>query len=356
MHITDWFSSAWLNAVGQKSTSIVSDGLIGHFDPENSMSFNGIGTTFFNLVDGQLDMALVNGADLHWFSPTEQRPLGLPSYFDLDGTDDYIGPALLGYGYGPELNSFYVDGTEDFTISFWIRPRSIIESGGGYASLGNFAYNSISLGTTLQGHHAVAWPKTPYPEAFQSPGIMPGEYLTYFSVEPDLGGFRIAGPSLIQNPSPNQYKKENSNNLNFEDWQYIAITKKTNGPYGPGDSKITFYINGIECGLMGSTNYQEFGDAMPTITIQANHPISNGEELFLYLGGVYIDLRNFCEEVSNGPVLCDDTNNVFCSSNSFGLILVYNRALKRNELRQNFLATRTTHRYYSPGRGYHQNE
>ena len=70
MHITDWFSASWVDLLGQKSKSIVTDGLIGHFDPSDTDSFDpsvAIGKdesyagTFNNLVAGGEDLTLYNG-------------------------------------------------------------------------------------------------------------------------------------------------------------------------------------------------------------------------------------------------------------------------------------------------------
>ena len=302
MHITDWFSSAWTDKLGQKSTSIVSDGLIGHFDPENPNSYDGEGLTFHNLIGGGLHMELMNGIAFNWYSPAGQIPKGLPCYFESDGTDNYIGPE--GLDYYSESSSFFVDGSADFTISMWINPWTAYDSFGGsntfFSSLGSMTGpHGIGIGAKY-GHHAVAWGRP------ISGGVWDSD-------------FRVSGPLLIAPSS--------SNDLTHLDWQYIAVTKKTNRPYGEGNSKLTFYLNGIET-LMGATSYGEFGDAMPSSRIVGNQ--------YLYVGGCYNTLMNMVQS----------------SQNLFGIILVYNRALKRKELRQNFLATRTTHRYFTPGRRY----
>jgi len=79
--------------------------IMGYWNPEN---FSGIGTTYENSVSGQNDLDLVNGI---YFNSGES-----PKNFELDGTNDYIGP--IGGAYG---SSFKVDITEKWSVCMWVK-------------------------------------------------------------------------------------------------------------------------------------------------------------------------------------------------------------------------------------------
>ena len=106
---------AWLEALTQKS-SIITDGLNGKFDPADSASYNGSGTTWTNLITGDDD-----GGDLYLGNSIAHT--GTPRYFLFDGSDDFVGNvASTGYSDAVEYNLDPSD--PNFTISFWFYSKS----------------------------------------------------------------------------------------------------------------------------------------------------------------------------------------------------------------------------------------
>ena len=102
---------AWLEALTQKS-SIITDGLNGKFDPADSSSYNGSGTTWTNLITGDDD-----GGYLYLGNSIAHT--GTPRYFLFDGSDDFVGNvASTGYSDAVEYNLDPSDPTLQFLFGF----------------------------------------------------------------------------------------------------------------------------------------------------------------------------------------------------------------------------------------------
>jgi len=300
MHITDWFSASWVDLLGQKSKSIVTDGLIGHFDPSDTDSFDpsvAIGKdesyagTFNNLVAGGEDLTLYNGLALSHEAEGEDTPAS----FATDGSDDYMGPSM-----GYESDGFVVDTERDFTVSMWVVPYAASRYNANYLwlfSLGSVDKQGIALGT--------------HKERFS---VGYGDH---------QGGGMYAEEVVRASKIIHDHDKDSGHNyFGFYDWQYLALTKQTGIYDESATDKLTLYINGREDRLgVSASGYSTGGDAVENNRFQ-------GEEA-LYVGGAQMWIAGY-------PVM---------SANMFGIILVYNRALKPSELRQNFLATNLNKKY-----------
>ena len=304
MHITDWFCTPWVNLLGQKSKSIVTENLIGHWDPSDPNSYAGnsgldmynynnlvgIGTPF----QGK-KLNLFNGIETSWVDQTS-----LPASFSSDGMGDYMGP-----GFGYERDGFVIDTDKDFTLSMWIVPYSTSyeSTNRWFASFGAINYEGIGLGSRGDGDYY---------------GV--GKYAVSYGSDQGFGMWMeevIRGSKVIYNHP----KDVNHNYFGFYDWQMLSLTKQE-GRYGTGTDKLTLYINGMEDRLSASAGgFTPGGDAVENDVF--------GSDQALYVGGGMHTIMGY-----------PDT-----SSNMFGIILVYDRALKPSELRQNFLATNISKKY-----------
>ena len=81
----------------------VSSGLVAYYDPSNSLSYSGTGSTF-NDLSGNSNNGTIVG-------PTYTAQQTGASYFSLDGTNDYI--------VTPNLVSA-ITGSEDHTVEMWV--------------------------------------------------------------------------------------------------------------------------------------------------------------------------------------------------------------------------------------------
>ena len=312
MHITDWFSTPWTNLLGQKSKSIVTEGLVGHWDPADKDSYGGnSGLDMFNynnLVEGGKKLYLHNGIETSWTDETT-----LPASFYSDGTTDYMGPGL-----GYETDGFVIDTDKDFTLSMWIVPFSIDSTSNNrwFASFGAINYQGIGLGGR-GGIERGAWGNS-------------GRYAVSYGNDQGGGMWMeevVRGSKTIYNHFDEETgngKDVNHNYFGFYDWQMLSLTKQE-GRYGTGTDKLTLYINGMEdrlsisAGMLGPG-----GDGVENDTF--------GSDKALYIGGGMQTIYGY-------PIM---------SSNMYGIILVYDRVLKCSELRQNFLATNISKKYRGP--------
>jgi len=334
MHITDWKSTAWLRALGQKSSSIVSDdwfrpksvgeggdsggliskNLIGHFDPNNSDSYddsNG-GDVYENLVEGGEDLCLIS---------METTPAG------ESGAPDFEGPTTTSEGYmvgdgidnhlhqcdGGYSDNFTLNAAGDFTLNIWGFTSSFPGSKGACVRqqglIGVGAMNDYSNGGC-------------------SVGIMEDN---------DSQGMRIAlfcGDPLQFSMPMFSARRSIGQKLEFNKWYMFSLVKETGNIIGEGESsyqdkdRITLYVNGVYQRLIPGSNCQagtnHGGEMVPAGVIGGTQSIiamAMAEEYEGFLGSVNYAL--------NGGV---------------GHILVYDRALKHSELRQNYLAL--NHIYY----------
>jgi len=133
---------AWLETLTPKS-SIITDGLNGKFDPDDTDSYGGTGTTFTNLITGGSD-----GGDLY-IGNGLQLVTADTSYFLFDGLDDFVGNlAATGYSDAVEYNVDLT--TNNLTVSFWWWASAI--SAGEFNrifSIGDVAYSGT-------GHHGLS--------------------------------------------------------------------------------------------------------------------------------------------------------------------------------------------------------
>jgi len=303
MHITDWFSTPWANLLGQKSKSIVTENLIGHWDPSDTNSYDptvaegvsedegSFNALYYNLVEGGKNLTIYNGMALSHAAENEE----LPASFDSDGSDDYMGPSL-----GYESDGFVVDTERDFTISMWVVPYDLDDGWAGYqwlCSLGAVDQEGIGLGG-YKGRYSVGY-------GDDGGGGMPQE--------------EVIRGSHVLDPHP---KDAGHNYFGFYDWQYIALTKQAGIYDESATDKLTLYINGMEDRLgVSSSGFTPGGDGVENNRFQGDKS--------LYVAGGFHSIMGY-------PVM---------SANMFGIILVYNRALKPSELRQNFLATNVSKKY-----------
>ena len=298
MHITDWFCTPWTNLLGQKSKSIVTENLIGHWDPADKDSYggnSGLDMTNYNNLTGGKKLYLHNGIETSWVDET-----GLPASFTSDGSSDYMGPGL-----GYETDGFVIDTDKDFTLSMWTVPYSASSwnpSSKWLSSFGAVNFEGIAMGTLLS-RYMVGYPN------FQGNEFGGMWYEEVIRASKQVEGY----PKDVQH-----------NYFGFYDWQMVSLTKQKY-VYGSGIDKITLYINGMEDRLSISRyGLTPGGDAVENDLF--------GSDQALYVGGAMNSMMGY-------PDL---------SANMFGIILVYDRVLKCSELRQNFLATNINKKYRGP--------
>ena len=321
MHITDWKSTAWLRALGQKSSSIVDDvefrpgkviskNLIGHFDPNNISCYNGAvgGDTYSNLVAGQGDLCLKNmdtvptdGTTPDFESPTSTSV----GYFPGDGSDNYMREC------GGYADSFDLNASNDFTLNVWVQVPTTelgknVKGGagcpryGGYIGVG--AMNDKTNGGCAVGVIG---------DDAGLPAPLSGRIALF---APAAGG-----------PAAHSDRRSIGSKIESNKWYMFSLVKETGVPlFGGGEyyDRITLYLNGV---------YQRLipGEDCLTSTVQHRGELSPSG----YIGGnqQIVVMALWQENAGMGSPSP-------ASSANFGHILVYNRALKHSELRQNYLA------------------
>lgn len=161
---------------------IVSDGLILYYDPMNTKSYVGSGTSVYDLTENYIDGVLQNGTSYDGFA------------FSFDSVDDYID-----CGNSDILK--FVDG-DAFTLCAWIKINS----------------NLITSHAIIMQHGG-----TPYSS-------------TGFGLYVENSGFIDFAKSNVANTSQNT----STTYLSWDVWNYIVCSVKYDGTNGV----IKFYING----------------------------------------------------------------------------------------------------------------
>ena len=311
MHITDWKSTAWLAALGQKSSSVVDDvefrpgkviskNLIGHFDPNNTSCYDGTqgGNTYSNLVNGQEDLCLINmdtvpadGTTPDFESPTSTSV----GYFPGDGSDNYMRECGVGYGSSFELNA-----SNDFTLNVWVQVHAAALGKQGGAGCPRYeGYIGVgAMNDKTNGGCAV--------------GVIGDDGL------PLSGRIALFAPSA-GGPAEHSDRRSIGSKIESNKWYMFSLVKET---LSPNFDRITLYLNGV---------YQRLIAGADCLAGTAQH---KGELIPAgYIGGTQqIVVMALWQEYSGMGSASP------ASSANFGHILVYNRALKHSELRQNYLA------------------
>lgn len=126
------------------ASQIVETNLVLYLDAGNINSYNGVGTTWYDLSTGNHTCTLVNG-------PVFSSNNG--GYFDFDGVYDY--------GTIPNSSDFYF-GTAEFTVEVWAMTEDISEDyqilggnhnagiGGGWFFYGDDTNGTMAFGNTTQ--------------------------------------------------------------------------------------------------------------------------------------------------------------------------------------------------------------
>jgi hypothetical protein len=91
-----------------RKASIETTNLIGHWDPNDTNSYSGSGTTYNNLVSAKEDLKIYGAT----FVNTS------PKHFTFDGTNDKIADIDTS---DPYNDNFEVDASESFAISMWLK-------------------------------------------------------------------------------------------------------------------------------------------------------------------------------------------------------------------------------------------
>ena len=318
MHITDWKSTAWLRALGQKSRSIVYDdwfrpksvgeggdsggliskNLIGHFDPNNSDCYddsNG-GDVYENLVEGEENLCLISmdtTSDPEGGTPDFEAPTTTtPGYMIGDGVDNHLYQC-----YGDYTDNFELHAEYDFTLNIW-----------GY--IGSFPGSKGAC--PRQAGCIGIGPMNIYSNGGCSIGVMEDD---------DSRGMRAA----LYCGDPTQYgmpffsgRRSIGQKLEFNKWYMFSLVKER---HNDDWLRVTLYVNGIYQRLIPGSSCeagtQHEGEMVPYGVIGGWQSI---------LGMALLEEYSGMESVN------------YAANGGFGHILVYNRALKHSELRQNYLA------------------
>ena len=321
MHITDWKSTAWLRALGQKSSSIVDDvefrpgkviskNLIGHFDPNNSDSYddsNG-GDVYQNLVAGEEDLCLWNMDTVpagESGAPDFEGPTTTtPGYFPGDGFDNYMGQCGGGYG----GDNFELHAEYDFTLNVWVQVdvAALGKDGAcpnyeGYIGVGPMnQYENGGCCVGVIGDYAAL------PGGQPAPGAAVGR-IALFVGDPTDSGM----PMFSDRRSIGSYVRDG-------EWHMFSLVKER---YNNDWLRVTVYLDGIYQRLISGTNCQastsHLGELVPYGVIGGWQSIN-----------VMALLQEYAGMETPSPA----------SRANFGHVLVYDRALKHSELRQNYLA------------------
>jgi hypothetical protein len=322
MHITDWKSTAWLRALGQKSSSIVDDvewrpgnfilkNLIGYFDPNNSDSYddsNG-GEIYGNLVAGGEDLCLINMDTVpagESGAPDFEGPTTTTAgYMVGDGSDNYLGQCAGAYADDLSLNA-----SDDFTLNVWVQ---VGPSPVGYVCPEQEGYIGVgAMNDYTNGGCAVG---------VMADGVGGGtpQRIAFFVGDPMKFGYPVFSARRSIGQTLETYK-----------WYMISLVKETGRPIFGGGAvfdRITLYVNGIYQRLIPGTaciaGTQHGGEMVPSGVIGGTQSVT-----VMALMQEYSGMKSITH-ASNG---------------GFGHILIYNRALKHSELRQNYLALK--HIYY----------
>jgi hypothetical protein len=94
-----------------RKASIDTTNLIGHWDPNDTNSYSGSGTTYNNLVSTKEDLKIYGAT----FPPV---PAGNPKHFTFDGTNDKIADIDTS---DPYNDNFKIDASDPFAISMWLK-------------------------------------------------------------------------------------------------------------------------------------------------------------------------------------------------------------------------------------------
>lgn len=131
------------------ASQIVETNLVLYLDAGNESSYNGVGTSWYDLSTGNHTCTLVNG-------PVFSSNNG--GYFDFDGVYDY--------GTIPNSSDFYF-GTAEFTVEAWAMTENINEDnqvlcsnhngglGGGWFFYADDGSNEMAFGNTTQADDTV---------------------------------------------------------------------------------------------------------------------------------------------------------------------------------------------------------
>jgi hypothetical protein len=255
---------AWLEALTPKS-SIITDGLGGNFDPEEHDSSS---TTWENNITDGGNLYIGNGLELITGADG--------TYFQFDGTDDFIGNlAETGYsaavGYNVDLTA------NNLTFSFWWWASAV--SAGEFnriLSIGNVAY-------TGTGHHGLSMSMDDASDKLS------------FQTFNDAYGFSVT--------------RTTTDDIGRNMWNHITVVKEGS------TSTLRIYVNGkyqqmsITNEGAAYTDTESFGG--PAQPIQFGRIKAPGPTPWRYTAGA-------CR---------------------IGMILLYNtKALKKSEIMSNYLA------------------
>ncbi|MBC8407898.1 MAG: hypothetical protein H8E12_04100 [Rhodobacteraceae bacterium] len=117
--------------LGHQSDAVVTDNLIGHWQPDQNWRLSP------NIVWGN---KVAGENDLRRFNSITRGGSGTGTYVAFDGTDDYVGPASIGYGGDP----FQIDRNLAWTVNLWYRYGSTSQYWGNAVwGLGNYFYSKV---------------------------------------------------------------------------------------------------------------------------------------------------------------------------------------------------------------------
>jgi len=131
------------NPVVTATPSIVSSGLILHYDAGNTDSYPGSGTTWSNLISDNFHGTLTNG-------PTFSSDDGGSIVFD--GSNDYVTSGdNLDAGDDSLANGFSAESGVSFSASAWFKPSSSLTDRGAILSRGNGVGPSTTFAVLYDG-------------------------------------------------------------------------------------------------------------------------------------------------------------------------------------------------------------
>ena len=112
------------------NSDIAQSGLIVHLDADDTNSYPGTGTTWYDLTSTNADATLMNGVLFRNFANN-------PKYFEFDGTNDYARISTTSWN-----SSTLFNGSNDWTIALWINVHS-------FPTNTSYQYSPIMFGTHL---------------------------------------------------------------------------------------------------------------------------------------------------------------------------------------------------------------
>lgn len=210
--------------------------IIGYWNPEHH--YSGVGTTYYNQVTGYNDSYSGNNLELKngiAFNSGESV-----KYFEVDGTDDYIGAVDDGYG-----SQFVIDHGQPWSICVWVRFDVL-----GTAVLNSYLNPILEIGRTHEPNGGQGFTMVVTQEAFMSfLGIYNQYLIDEQPPQPKTGEWYFLGATKL---GPNTISARSDYDF-YIDGRYTLANA-----VGNSDSQFS-YAEGVNDLILGRLHQYTYG-------------------------------------------------------------------------------------------------